>query len=295
MFCRKCGSEISEDSLFCSKCGTKVELEIKPISSELSENIPPSNISKNLLDENPSLPVRENTPKGKFPWAILLIAAIIGVGIYIYMMGKQCESGDCKQSKIDGSNYCYSHTCKMEDCTLSKSKYNDFCYVHLIEFECTVDDCSNYKIEGTDYCIEHKCVKDNCKNQRYGFSDYCATHQVDMRKRLTNSSFSFDLNSAGGIEFNFQAKNSTGRKIKYVRFDVYLKNAVGDSIKDEISRQYSVPVEIVGPVEAGKNVGIWDEIIGYHDDCARIDINDITIVYSDGITETGKFNYYYEK
>lgn len=116
-----------------------------------------------------------------------------------------------------------------------------------------------------------------------------------MRERLTNSSFSFSLNSAGGIEFDFRATNSTGKEIKYVRFEVQLRNAVNDLVRDEIKGTSSVSVEIVGPVRAGKIVYMVSEIIGYCDTCARIDINDITIVYTDGTSETGHFGYYYEK
>lgn len=103
------------------------------------------------------------------------------------------------------------------------------------------------------------------------------------------------MNSAGGITFNFSAKNSTGKEIKYVRFDVGLENAVGDSVQDEIKRSSSVSVEIVGPVKAGGTVSMSNEIIGYCDTCARIDIDDITIVYTDGTSETGHFGYYYSK
>ena len=46
MFCRKCGSEISDDSLFCVKCGEKIHKESIPISvnaiSSESEQVTPS-------------------------------------------------------------------------------------------------------------------------------------------------------------------------------------------------------------------------------------------------------------
>lgn len=35
-----------------------------------------------------------------------------------------------------------------------------------------------------------------------------------------------------------------------------------------------------------------DEIIGYCDNLARIDIKDITILYTDGNSETGHLGYY---
>ncbi len=128
-------------------------------------------------------------------------------------------------------------------------------------------------------------------------SKYCSDHyvEIDMRKNLSNSSFGFTLNSAGGIEFDFSAKNSTQKTIKYVRFKVYLRNKVDDLIKDEITREYYVDVEIIGPFSPGSNIRMSNEIIGYNDDLNRIDINDITLVYSDGTSETGSFNYYSKK
>lgn len=134
-----------------------------------------------------------------------------------------------------------------------------------------------------------------CYNIRNYDSNYCADHQVDMRKRLTNSSFHFFLNSAGGITFTFDANNSTGKEIKYVRFDVELKNAVGDSVEDTIKNRTSVSVGNVGPVKAGERVSMKDKIIGCCDTCAKIVIDDIIIIYTDGTSEAGHFGYYYEK
>ena len=136
---------------------------------------------------------------------------------------------------------------------------------------------------------------DKAQNNQSGQKSFEKESDVDMRERLTDSSFYFSLNSVGGIEFSFSAKNSTGKEIKYVRFDVELRNAVGDLVKDEITRTTSESVEIVGPVKSGSEVKISDKIIGYCETCARIDINDITIIYMDGTSETGRFGYYYEK
>ena len=116
-----------------------------------------------------------------------------------------------------------------------------------------------------------------------------------MRKKISNPSFGFTLNSAGGIKFNFSAKNSTSKIVKYVRFKAYLRNKVGDFVEDEITRQYYVNVEIVGPFSPGSYIRMNNEIIGYNDDLYRIDIDDITLIYFDGTSETGSFNYYTEK
>lgn len=71
-----------------------------------------------------------------------------------------------------------------------------------------------------------------------------------------------------------------------------MQNAVGDSLKDDISGNYTLPVEIIGPVKAREEVYMYYELIGYCDNCARIDVNDVTIIYTDGTSETGRLGYY---
>lgn len=41
LFCTKCGSELSEDSLFCSKCGTEINAVQKAVQSSQKKNETP--------------------------------------------------------------------------------------------------------------------------------------------------------------------------------------------------------------------------------------------------------------
>lgn len=115
-----------------------------------------------------------------------------------------------------------------------------------------------------------------------------------MREMLTHSGFDFKLNSVGEIVFNFEARNETGRKINYVCFKVFLYNAVNDRISDDIRHEYALDIETIGPVSHYGKVEMYKELIGYCDNCAKIEIKDITIICEDGTSETGRFNYYYE-
>lgn len=297
MFCRKCGKEIPDDSVFCLKCGAKVVVVESKVQKHIAEE-------KNMLakevdnfNENDVIDTSTHITGKKTVFGIFAILLVVLLIIIVAMLekGKKCTFDGCNEYKMEGSDYCEDHTCKEEGCTSYKSKSNSYCSIHEEEYACAAAGCKNYKSGDGEYCYEHTCDKAGCTNRKAYDSHYCTQHQVNMRNRLTNSSLYFSLNSAGGIEFSFSAKNSWVKEIKYVRFEVELRNAVGDLVKDEIKNTTSVSVEIVGPVKIGGTVSISDEIIGYCDTCARIDIDEITIIYTDGTSETGHLGYYYEK
>lgn len=299
MFCRKCGIKILDDSIFCPECGTKVETAINPTDEEIpvlqDDNVDENKNNNDVTKQTDAETVSPITNNGEYIKIVLGVVAV--VVILIIIIASIVESGrceyykDCSNKKVDGSDYCRAHLCEYPDCTMSKGYSSDYCYSH----RCSYTSCTSCVVTGSDYCNSHTCDANGCYEQVVNDSPYCSEHQIDMRDRLGWPTMSFSLNSAGGIKFSFSATNNSGKTIKYVRFNVYLKNAVGDSIREDITNDYYAEVEIIGPIDTGDKATMSSEIIGYCDNLAQIDIRNITIVYTDGTSETGLYNYYYSK
>ena len=298
------------DSVFCPKCGAKVEvITNSPAAGSINDTDARSDAVKGMglnIESDASASIDNATlensndfsePKSNGKTLKISIGLIVAVALLIIIITSATESDrceyykDCANKKAEGTNYCYSHLCDYTGCTLSKGYNSNYCYEH----KCSYSFCDSLVVIGGKYCCTHTCDADGCFNQATMNSPNCSEHQINMRTRLCSPSMWFSLNSAGGIEFNFNASNNSGKTIKYVRFNVYLKNAVGDSIQEELSDKYYAAVEIIGPIDSGGTVKMSGKIIGYCENLARIDIRDVTIVYTDSTSETGSYNYYYSK
>lgn len=309
MICQKCGSDIPEESVFCMKCGTsvtsdkeKTEASVKDEVSN-SESLCENEEYNNLISHKEVSQVPPTKKKGKFG-LFLGIALVACVGIVALLIWdsevRRCESyKKCKNYKVKGGDYCHIHTCELDGCVAVKDSTKKYCPAHEREYQCQFFDCENDRIQEGGFCVIHTCEELGCYNGN-GFGEnpeYCLKHQtdtkVDMRERL-ECNFSFSLNSAGGIELTFNDKNISGKEIKYIKFYVDLYNAVEDKVKDEITGESSVFVNITGPIKAGRQAD-YERVIGYNDDCAIIVIREVTIEYMDGTTETGSYNYRYER
>lgn len=295
MFCRKCGSEIPDDSIFCMKCGTQVEiLENKIEKAETNSEKAKIEIDTEVpKEESKIIDVKTNRTHKKIIYGIIVGVIVIIVLALVINNSKKCSFGGCDNTKIEGSNYCLEHTCKANNCTKSKSKSDTYCYEHKEEYACNITGCKEYRIDSGKYCYEHTCMELSCTNKKENNSNYCSIHRIDMRKKL-GSEISLSVNSAGGIKLRFRGRNNSDKEIKYIRFNANLKNAVGDMISDKITQKTAVLVEITGPIKLGKSAD-FDDIIGYNSNCARVDIDDVTLVYTDGTSQTGQYNLYVTK
>lgn len=126
------------------------------------------------------------------------------------------------------------------------------------------------------------------------------THRVCERcnySPLRYFYFGFNLNSVGGVRAYVSSLTNTGNKrIKYISFNCYLYNSVGDAVADEIYGYTAIPVQLDGPFEIGeeKQNVMSGEVIGYCKRCAEIVIKDIKITYFDNSYEFVSNNYRYD-
>ena len=272
--CSHCNQILPNDAKFCSNCGEKI-------------------VNNNIINETVAYNKKVKSTAIKLSIALCLILAIFLPLDYMHSL--QCDYKNCKNQKLEGKNYCYDHACQVDNCGLSKIEDDTYCFLHVKDYTCEYIGCDNVVYYIGDFCYEHICIEVGCINGKVFHSDYCSEHKIDMRTIITDVGISFTVNSAGGIEFTFKGRNATLNDIKYIRFNVYLKNAVGDLIEDEITNSTYVPVEIIGKIYRRDRFTFGSEIIGYADNCARIDINDITIIYMDGTSQTGYLGYYCEE
>jgi hypothetical protein len=95
----------------------------------------------------------------------------------------------------------------------------------------------------------------------------------------------FTVNSVDGITLWFMAKNQTGKEIKYITARIIMYNRVGDYAYDEITGKYGVAEKLVGPIENGDTICIYD-LIAYSAVCYKVTIEAWKIEYMDGTSET---------
>ncbi len=152
--------------------------------------------------------------------------------------------------------------------------------------------CNNSYIDGngTEPSGHKLNISGKCESCNRDFS-------VDMKTRIgaptENEKYGFAYEwSDGFLALKAEAKNNTGKTIKYYSFQYVLYNAVNDKI-------YSETKKITGPVNPGEilalNIDYWDggftSVRIMDEDVIRVEITDIKLEYTDGTTEIGPYNY----
>lgn len=169
---------------------------------------------------------------------------------------------------------------------IEKGKYDD-----IKRFEVgaiiNIDSLSRVLQVYTDSVIISKYAPDNehyrslsPKLQKFVKTIHVTLHKLDSP------------NSAGGCDFNFYYWNLSKKTIKYLHWEGYVYNAVGDRVECDIDRTSFVRGKDTGPYEPFSSDcgGTWGTII-YNYSAKSVLITRINITYMDGTSYSIPLSY----
>lgn len=121
---------------------------------------------------------------------------------------------------------------------------------------------------------------------------------IQKQSPVTVVGMRWTMDYVGGVEWTFKIRNNTDKEIKYITFQWTCYNAVGDSIRDEISMKNYVRLKYTGPLAPGETTDSKrNTTLFYNHSYANLKWNEITVEYMDGTTESiTEYHYgYYEQ
>ena len=128
----------------------------------------------------------------------------------------------------------------------------------------------------------------------------CTRCQEPIKKQspVTVVGMRWTMDYVGGVEWTFKIRNNSDKEIKYITFQWGCYNAVGDPIRDEISRKDYVRLKYTGPLAPGETTDSKrNTTLFYNHSYANMKWNEITVEYMDGTKERiTEYHYgYYEQ
>lgn len=137
-------------------------------------------------------------------------------------------------------------------------------------------------------------LKANSKGIAYGnlynVDDGCVYKINDNGKKFSKSKAadlvvfenSVKVDTAGGVDYKLGVVNNSSKTIKYIDYDVYVNNAVGDSIRCDITGKKIFGLRDTGPYEyGGLSYGTFSNIM-YNNSAKKVIISSVRIEYMDG-------------
>jgi len=286
VYCRKCGIQIPDDSLFCTACGTKVEniivnrVETGNSASQQPLNPLVENMPRTANNESPSSWMPENNQQffnDKVQALIHLIkqkTAWIGHKLKVLYYNKIHPTiKTITQSKrktmlalllltvliavicvgctaMIKAQYCeYSY----RDCSNKKWGDSQYCLSHI----CNYSGCENGKSYDGDYCYQHTCSELFCTEKIYDDSEYCLTHAFPELLSSSNSesaeyvlTFS-DITIEHGYSYTTctgKIKNNGKSTYEFVEVKGAFKNSYGTVLDTDWT--YAVGSEGLAPGES---------------------------------------------
>lgn len=109
---------------------------------------------------------------------------------------------------------------------------------------------------------------------------------ITARPQLYITDTSFDINFLGGVEPYITFQNNLGKAIKYIYFNCYFYNTVGDPAYCTIQNTNYQRLQITGPIKNKvTDTYYWDAVI-YNNSTGKMYIKSAEIVFMDGTKRT---------
>ena len=131
--------------------------------------------------------------------------------------------------------------------------------------------------------IKDLCIEDICE----GLNSATAKSILESFKYGYINDWSWDLNSANGIDFNITYTNTNKKTIKYIDIYFIVKNPVGDICSLRFDRTNTGHLRCVGPIEqyhSGKYS--WDAAYYTSGDASNMYFKKFVITYMDNTKYT---------
>lgn len=116
----------------------------------------------------------------------------------------------------------------------------------------------------------------------------CTRCNKEFRKQspITIINWTYNIDSAGGVEWKLNIKNNTDKQIKYVTLQWDCYNGVGDLIRDEIGWKTYYRMRFTGPLDAHTtSTRICNSTKFYNYTLKSYKLTEAIVEYMDGTTE----------
>ncbi|MCH5194516.1 MAG: fibronectin type III domain-containing protein [Oscillospiraceae bacterium] len=155
-------------------------------------------------------------------------------------------------------------------------------------------DIGSKKSYGDFYGMLNADKMGKCSGKLFNSTDNCVYYFDGKGGQLTKSAANslvitqkkVEKNSVGGVDYTISAYNNSSKDIKYIYFNVYVKNAVGDTVSCDITHKKSFYLKVTGPFKAHTaDIFGWDAFM-YNYSAKDVVISSAEIEYMDGTKST---------
>lgn len=128
-----------------------------------------------------------------------------------------------------------------------------------------------------------KLIDESIRYEKYMDSINRVNHIETIKKSIKITSYYLTSpNSASGVSAYFYYKNLSDKVIKYLTWEGYPINAVGDPVSCEIRGKSYFRGQDTGPIKKGKIGGGYWECAWYNSTAKKLILESIDIEYMDG-------------